>query len=63
MGDWMVKTQAESMQAKAAHRVVAIAIFYVSTNGVSQVGGMDANLVLAACLQLELDKRMVCRTI
>ena len=59
MGDWMVKAQAESMQAKTSGRIIPIAILHVSTNRMPQIGGMDADLVLATSLQLELNERVV----
>ena len=40
-------------------RVVAVAVFYVATHGMSHVGRVDTNLVLAASLQAILYKRVL----
>ena len=63
MGYRMVETKNISMQTEPAQRVIAIAILHVTTHGMSHIGRMHANLVLAPSLQLELNQRMLSRTI
>lgn len=46
------------MQAEAMNRVVAITVFRVAADGMSHIGRMYANLVLAAGLQLIFYQRM-----
>ena len=47
------------MEAETVQRVVAIAVLRVATNGMAHVGGVDANLILASCLQLKLHERVL----
>ena len=54
----MMEAELVGMQAEAAERVVAAAIFLVAHDGVTDILGMNADLVLAAGLQMEVDQRI-----
>ena len=49
----MVKRQAEGMQTHALARIILMAIFTIAHYGMSQIGHVDTNLVLAAREQVQ----------
>ena len=55
----MVETEDVSMQTKTVQRVVAIAVFHITANGMPHVGAMHSNLVLTPRLQTELHERVL----
>lgn len=55
----MGEAEEEGMEAETAKGIAAIAILRIATDGMGHVGSMDAYLILAACLQLELYERVV----
>lgn len=63
MGDGMLETQKESMETETAYRVAAVPVFDVATNGMADISGMHANLILAASLQLIFHKREITRAV
>ena len=61
--DGMPEAEYIGVEAKSADGVVAIAIFDVSADGVSNVGSVDSYLVLASRLQLIFHQRMFRRSV
>lgn len=55
----MMEAELVGVKAETMDRVVAIAVLDVTTDGVVHIGGMNANLVLATCLELELHEGVV----
>ena len=51
------------MQAKTMNGVVAVSILRVAADGMSHIGRMNANLILAARLKLIFYQRMLGRAI
>ena len=59
----MIETQQPGMQTQPVQRVVTITILHVATYGMTHVGRVYANLVLTACLQFELNQRVLRGTV
>lgn len=55
----MGEAKEPGVQAEAVQRVIAIAILHVAADRMSHVGRVDANLVLATCLELVLHEGVV----
>ena len=51
--DRVVKRQAEGVQTHAAARIVLVAVFSITHNGVADVGHVDTDLILAASEQMQ----------
>ena len=58
----MHETQHVGVKTKAMGRIVSVSIFMVTTNRMSHIGGMNANLVFTPGLEAKLNQRMVDRT-
>lgn len=58
-GGGMDETKAVGMEAEAAQGVVAAAVFLVADDGMAEVLGVDADLVLASCLKMEVHQRVI----
>ena len=56
----MRKAQKIGMQAKPVNGVVAVAILYISADGMPHVRRMHTNLVLSARFEFLLYKRVLC---
>lgn len=56
---WMIEAENIGMETETMERIVAIAILGVSTDRMPHIGGMDTNLILSACLKLELYERVL----
>ena len=52
----MNETESIGMKAEATQAVVVAAVFLVANDGVAQVLGMDADLVLSAGIEVEVDQ-------
>ena len=59
----MIETQQPGMQTQPVQRVVTITIFLVATHGMAHVSRVHANLILTACLQFELNQRVLRRAV
>ena len=58
-GSGMDETKAVGMQAETAQAVVGAAVFLIAYDGMAEVLGMDADLVLSSGLQVEVHQRIV----
>ena len=56
MGDRMVEAETEGVETEAADGVVTITILDIATDRVTEVGSVDADLILTTGLQLELNQ-------
>ena len=55
-GDGMLESQTEGVQAHASHGVALTAIFAVTHNGVAQHAHVNAYLVFAPSVQVQLNE-------
>lgn len=51
MGDGVSEAEHIGVEAETAYGIVAIAILDVATDGMAQIGAVDTDLILSACLQ------------